>query len=153
MRNILEWLQHNKEWDFSGAGVSVIILISSLFRRTQRRSPSLQVQVAFGFLTHGPRLSDQMILFTVANPSDRPVKLTSINVPLKNETLVFPVLDGERRLPCFVEPGNNVKFWVELAEVEEALRSQNYKGIVKIRAVATDALGYEYASNRVKVGK
>ena len=154
MNAVLSWLQHNKEWVFSGAGVSVAAAIfSSLIRGARRKSPGLTVKLAFGLLTAGPKISDQMILFTVANPSDRPVRLTSISIPLKKETIVFPALIGERRLPCFAEPWDSVKFWIELAEVEGGLQRRNYKGVVKIRAIASDALGREYESNSIKVGK
>jgi hypothetical protein len=164
MKSILDWLQHNKEWVFSGGGVTVIVAVFALLRWLFRsatpnapplpRVPSLQVNLAFGGLTYDgpPYLSDQMLLFTVANPSERPVQLTGIRLPLKNgANMVFPHLEGERRLPCMIEPGTNSKFWVKLSEVEASIRSRDYIGSVKIRAVATDALGNDYTSNPVDV--
>lgn len=56
MKPILDWLQHNKEWVFSGAGVTVIaavigLLVSALRSRAhERRRPGLQVNLAFGGL-------------------------------------------------------------------------------------------------------
>jgi hypothetical protein len=158
MASILDWLQHNKEWVFSGVGVTIAAGIVTLFisalksRAPVRRARSLQVTLAFGFLTYGPELSDQMMLFTVANPSDRPAQLTSIRLPLKNGgNMVFPQLEGEKRLPCMIEPGTSSKFWVQLAGLEASIRSRDYTGSVKIRAVATDALGNDYTSNPVEV--
>lgn len=77
MNPILEWLQHNKEWVFSGVGVSAFVAVAAfvrwMFRRpvpaptsAPAREPALRINLAFGFLTFGPELSDQMLLFTVA---------------------------------------------------------------------------------------
>jgi hypothetical protein len=158
MKTIFDWLQHNKEWVFSGVGIAIVSAVASVFVWILKRpssappSSSLQVNLAFGFLTYGPELSEQMMLFTVANPSDRPVQLTSIRVPMKNGgNMVFPHLEGEKRLPCMIEPGTSSKFWVQLADVEASIRSRDYMGSVKIRAVATDALGNDYTSNPVDV--
>jgi hypothetical protein len=155
MRTVLDWLQHNKEWVFSGVGVAAMTAIASWFvsRRTTRLSiPRLRVNLAFGFLTYdGPELSAQMLIFTVANPADRRLQLTCISVPLKKANLVFPSLDGEQRLPCWVEPGTNLKFWVKLSDVEDTLRHRGYTGAMNIHAVASDALGNEYTSNPVKI--
>jgi hypothetical protein len=63
--------------------------------------------------------------------------------------MVFPSLDGEKHLPCMIEPGTSSEFWVKLSEVEASIRSRDYTGTVKIRAIATDALGNDYTSNPV----
>lgn len=168
MTPLLDWLQHNKEWVFSGVGVTVVFggiaLLRSLFSRgtpnapaplppPPPRSPALQVNLAFGFLTYGPELSDQMLLFTVGNPSERPSQLTGIRLPLKNgANMVFPYIDGEKRLPCMIDPGTSSKFWVKLSEVEGSIRSKGYVGSLKVHAVATDGLGNDYESNTVTVG-
>jgi|SRR5271165_5665233 len=158
MKPILDWLQHNKEWVFSGAGVTVIaavigLLVSALRSRAhERRRPGLQVNLAFGALTYDgpPHLSDQMLIFTAANPSDRSTQLTGIRLPLKNgSTMVFPHLDGERRLPCHIEPGTSSKFWVKLADVEASMRDHGYSRPAKIHVIASDALGNDYTSNSV----
>jgi hypothetical protein len=75
MQPVIEWLKHNKEWVFSGAGLVISGWILSWLRsrHAPARAPaSLQINLAFGLLAHGPKLSDQMLLSTVANPSDRP---------------------------------------------------------------------------------
>ena len=90
---------------------------------------------------------------TVANPSDKPAQLTGIRLPLKiGSNMVFPYLDGEKRLPCMVEPGTNTKFWVRLSDVEAGVRNPAYSFKTEIHAVATDGLGNDYASNTVSIG-
>lgn len=91
-----------------------------------------------------------MLIFTAANPSERSTQLTGIRLPLKNgSTMVFAHLDGERRLPCHIEPGTSSKFWVKLADVEASMRDHGYSGPAKIHVIASDALGNDYTSNSV----
>lgn len=156
MHSVLDWLQHNKEWVFSGAGITILTLLLSLLRArsSPRRDASLQINVALGWLTYGPgtELSDDMLLFTVANPSERPVQLTGIRIPIKGHgNMVFPRIDGERRLPCIIEAGTNVKFWVPLSHVRASIDRSKPIGQMKVRAIASDALGRDYVSNPVKV--
>jgi hypothetical protein len=151
---MINWLWNNKEWIFSGIGVAVLFsLISWFFRKRTENSErrNLKVNLAFGFLASGPRLSDQMILLTVANPGERAIQITAVRIPVGKNALYFLNLDGERRLPCLVDPGTNLKFWVELTEIERALKSRGYRGKIKIRAVVADALGAEHKSNPVRV--
>jgi hypothetical protein len=161
-QTIFGWVKHNKEWVFSGAGIAVIGSLFSFLRflwQKKRRPPELidpplRVKLAFGFLTcDTPEISDQMLLFTVANPNyDRRVQLTGIRLDLGGGVSVgFPHLEGEGRMPCFIEPGTNVKFWVQLSNVEDALRRRDYTGRVETRAVANDALGNEHSSNPVEI--
>jgi len=164
---ILDWLQHNKEWVFSGVGVSGLVAVGAfvrwMFRRplpasttTPVREPSLQLNLAFGHLTYDgpPYLGEQMLLFTVANPSDRPTQLAGIRLPLKNgANMVFPYLEGEKRLPCMIEAGTSSKFWVPLSDVEASIRSRYPEDSASLHAVATDGVGNDYASNAVTVGK
>jgi hypothetical protein len=164
IKTVFDWIQHNKEWVFSGVGVTVIFGGIALLRSFCRpatpnapppRDPALRISLAFGALGYDrpPSLSDQMLFFTVANPSDRPVQLTGIRLPLKNgANMVFPYLEGERQLPCMIEPGTNSKCWVKLSDVEASIRSRGYIGSVTVHAVASDALGNDYLSNPVDIG-
>jgi len=151
---MLNWLLQNKEWVFSGIGVEIITILCTwlVSRRSATTFPRLRVELAFGCLTFGPKLSEQMLIFTVANPGERPIQLTGIKIPLKQSALFFPALAGERRLPCMLDPGTNLKFWVELSEVEAAIKSKGYRGKIGIHAVVSDALGHEHSSNLVKMG-
>jgi hypothetical protein len=164
---ILDWLQHNKEWVFSGAGVSGFVAVAAFVRWIVKRplpaltaapvrEPALRLNLAFGHLTYDgpPYLGEQMLLFTVANPSDRPTQLAGIRLSLKNgANMVFPHLEGEKRLPCMIEPGTSSKFWVPLSDVEASIRSRYAAEAASLHAVATDGVGNDYASNAVTIGK
>jgi hypothetical protein len=160
----LDWLQHNKEWVFSGCGLVAISGIVALFRWLFSRPvadaqaavgppPSaLRVNLGFGAFTYygPPWLGDQMLMLKVANANDRPIKLSNIRLSLKGgANMFFPGLAGERRLPCMIDPGIDVKFWVPVNDVETSLRARNYRGTLEIHVVASDALDNEYASNSV----
>jgi hypothetical protein len=164
MKSILDWLQHNKEWVFSGVGIPVatglFFLLRAVFRRATAntpapllpRSPALSVNLSFGALTYDgpPYLSDQMLIFTVANPSERPIQLTGIRLPLTNTAnMAFPHLGGEKQLPCMIEPGTSSKFWVDLSDVQMSVRSRGYASPLELHAVASDGLGNSYESNSV----
>ena len=155
MRLLLNWLQHNKEWVFSGCGVSFGLVLLGLFRFLLSRKShvyisQLRVNMTFGMLSYGAELSDQMLLFTVTNIGKNPSQIAGITVRLSgNRHLFFHNLGGERGIPCFVNPGTSLRFWTELKNVQLTLSSQGYSG--KIRAVVTDGIGVRYQSNSVRL--
>jgi hypothetical protein len=155
MRQMLDWLKQNKEWVFSGVGVAVLAAIFGLIKSRNGAlllGPKLQVSLTFGLIFDGPYLSDQMLLFKVVNPAQRPVQITAIRIPLKGgRSLIFPALTGETRLPCAVDPDKSVEFWTEVAEVRRALIADGYVGRVRVRAIVSDALDGEHKSNRVSI--
>jgi hypothetical protein len=152
MQPVLDWLQHNRDWMFSGAGVTIITVIGAwlVSRKSQGHARDVRVNLAFGMLGLGPKLSDQMLLFTVTNAGDRPIQIARIRIPLSgNRNVCFPRLNGERNLPCMLEAQTSLKFWTDLKELQSTLRSSGHAG--KICAVVTDGIGAEYGSNRVAV--
>ncbi len=154
MQIILHWLERNKEWVFSGAGVAVVTLFVSwlMSQKSQAKGSPLRITTAFGFLTFGPEISDQMFLITVANAHEKPIQVAGVKVPLRgNRTLFFPHLGGEKSIPCFIDGGTSLKFWTDLKELQATLRSHGYAGTSKIRAVVTDGTGVEYKGNTVKL--
>jgi hypothetical protein len=161
MKAVFDWLQRNKEWVFSGAGVTLVVGVIALMRSLLKpkpvptptlREPALRVNLAFGFLGYGPELSDQMLVFTVANASERPVQIAGARFPLKDANMFVPFLEGEKRIPCMIDPATKLTFWVKLSSFEATLRSNGYTGPIKVHVVATDALRNDYASNSVPVG-
>jgi hypothetical protein len=153
MLQILDWLKHNKEWVFSGVGVAIIAAIYGFIKLLALLGHQrLRVGLSFGLISHGPRLSDQMLLFKVANPTEKVIQITSITIPLKGgSNLIFPSLAGEKQLPCAVDPGHNIKFWIEVSEVKRSLMAHGYVGRVKVRAVVSDALDGEHKSNYIRI--
>lgn len=150
MQSGLKWLHDNKEWVFSGCGLLVITGMFHLLKRLFGSPPvGLRIEVAFGFLTFGPKVSDQMLIFTVTNRAEKAMRIASIKVPLgKQGNMFFYDLDGERSLPCYIEPGTSLKFWTGLKELEGSLREQGIVGQRSLAAIVTDGVGVEYRSKK-----
>ena len=73
----LKWLHDNREWVFSGCGLLVISGVIGLVRWFLNSSTpiGLRIEMSFGLLTFGPKLSDQLLLFTVTNPGEKPAQI------------------------------------------------------------------------------
>jgi hypothetical protein len=157
MQSVFKWLQHNKEWVFSGCGITAVLAFWGVFRLLLSRKSHvhishLRVNMTFGFVSYGPEHSGQMLLFTVTNIGGNPSQIAGVTVRLSgNRNLLFHNLAGERRIPCFIDPGTSLKFWTDLKEVQLTLSGHGYSG--KIRAVVTDGTGVEYQSNSVRLGR
>jgi hypothetical protein len=155
MHSALDWLRHNKEWVFSGCGLAVasglfVVLRWLVSRNSHLHRSHLQVQLSFGFLTYGSELGEQMLIFGVTNTGRDRTQIAGIKMPLNTgHNMFFPDLDGERRIPCFIEEGTSLRFWTELNGVESSLRAHGYSGKSSIRGVVTTGTGTKHKSNSV----
>lgn len=74
--------------------VAVLGLGLSIYNTMQARRdkrPKLRVNVSFGFLAFGPRLSDQKTFFEVGNGWNQPVTLASLCMPLPGKrSMAYP---------------------------------------------------------------
>lgn len=129
-----------------GLGLSIYNTIQA--RRDKR--PKLRIHVSFGFLTYGPRLSDQKIFFEVGNAWDQSVTLASMCIPLPaKRSMAFFQLDGERQMPVVLTPGMSTRFWLNSDELEAETIKAGIGRHEEFRVMARDALGNEYLSNSV----
>jgi hypothetical protein len=104
-----------------------------------------------GFLTYGPELSDVMLIFEVANPGEKPVTVSAVEILLRKEKAIFPNVQGTNRLPFELSSGKNASFWTPANEFEVDLQRQGYKGKLKIKANFRDAVGNNYPSNNFTI--
>jgi hypothetical protein len=129
-----------------GLGLSIYNTIQA--RRDKR--PKLRIHVSFGFLTYGPRLSDQKIFFEIGNAWDQSVTLASMCIPLPGKrSMAFFQLDGERPMPVVLTPGMSTRFWLNSDELEAETIKAGIGRHEEFRVMARDALGNEYLSNSV----
>lgn len=129
-----------------GLGLSIYNTIQA--RRDKR--PKLRIHASFGFLTYGPELSDQKILFDVGNAWDQPVTLVSLCIPLSGgRSIAFLHLDGERQMPVLLTPGTSTRFWVDSVELEAETIRAGISRHQKFQVMARDALGNDYLSNSI----
>jgi hypothetical protein len=127
-----------------GLGLSIYNTVQA--RRDRR--PKLRIRVSFGFLTDGPELSDQKILFEVGNAWNQSVTLASMCIPLPGKrSLTFFQLDGERQMPVVLTPGISTRFWLNSDQLEAETIKAGVGRHEKFRVMARDALGNEYLSN------
>ena len=129
-----------------GLGLSIYNTIQA--RRDKR--PKLRIHVSFGFLSHGPELSDQKILFEAGNARDQSITLASMCIPLSGKrSMAFLQLDGERPMPVLLTPGTSTRFWLNSNELEAETIRAGIRRHQKFRVMARDALGNEYLSNSI----
>jgi hypothetical protein len=129
-----------------GLGLSIYNTIQA--RRDKR--PKLRIHVSFGFLSHGPELSDQKILFEAGNARDQSITLASMCIPLSGKrSMAFLQLDGERPMPVLLTPGTSTRFWLNSNELEAETIRAGIRCHQKFRVMARDALGNEYLSNSI----
>ena len=129
-----------------GLGLSIYNTIQA--RRDKR--PKLRIHVSFGFLTYGPELSDQKILFEVGNAWDQPVTVASMCIPLQGKrSMAFLQLEGERQMPVVLTPGMSTRFWLNSDQLEAETIKAGIGRHEKFRVMARDALGNEYLSNSI----
>ena len=129
-----------------GLGLSIYNTIQA--RRDKR--PKLRIHVSFGFLSHGPELSDQKILFEAGNARDQSITLASMCIPLSGKrSMAFLQLDGERPMTVLLTPGTSTRFWLNSNELEAETIRAGIRCHQKFRVMARDALGNEYLSNSI----
>lgn len=125
--------------------VAVLGLGLSIYNTMQARRdkrPKLRVNVSFGFLAFGPRLSDQKTFFEVGNGWNQPVTLASLCMPLPGKrSMAFPQLDGEMPMPVVLTPGQSTKFWMNSDDLEAETLQAGIGHRAKFRIIARDALG------------
>jgi hypothetical protein len=151
MDAVLHWLHNNKEWVFSGCGLLIVPSSLSFAKWILKRRTinGLSIDISSGFLTFGPGLSDQMLIYTVANHSDRPMQIANIKLPLgERGNLFFPQLEGEQTLPCLIDRGTSLKFWIPANEVQASLREQGFQGQYSLHAIVVDGVGNETPSRK-----
>jgi hypothetical protein len=157
MQPVINWLKHNREWVFSGCGLLFFSGLTALFRWIMSRNSHLhtsnfRVEMSFGCIGYGPKLSEQMLFFTVTNAGKKPAQITGLKLPLSaGHNMFFPDLGGEKPIPCFIEGETSLRFWNELKEVQLALSAYGCSGKTVIRAVVTDGTGAEHQSSAVKI--
>jgi hypothetical protein len=122
----------------AGLGLSIY----NFYIRWQDEKPRLQIRYEYGFVP----FRNPIVSFTIANSGNKvPVNVVSIRIPLKNDKVMyFPHLQGEKQMPCRIEPAERVRFWDDFASVAETLIQEGYSGIAEVLLEVEDGLGNVY---------
>jgi len=131
----------------AGLGLSIY----NLYVNRRDKRPLLRSKISNGFLTYGPELSDVMLILEVANPGEKHVTVSAVEMLFGKEKAIFPNIQGTNRLPFELQSGQNASFWTPANEFASDLQRRGYKGKLKIRANFRDAVGNNYASNKFTI--
>ena len=119
-----EWVEKNKEWVFSGAGLTVLAVLAVFGRKVlgwfNREGPRVRVggAVAAGALT-GPV---EFVTITVQNRTKDVLRLGNIFIELSTREQFMPTLDpltggGQERRQ--IQPGDSFTFHIPVAHILE----------------------------------
>lgn len=134
------------------AVVGLILSIYNFYVDRRDKMPRLDAKISNGFLTSGPEIGDLMLLLEIANPGEKVVKITAVEIKLKKHKLVFiRGIRGTERIPFELPPGNSATFWTPLKEVAFRLKEEGHRGRESIRACFRTAIGNEFISKKFAV--
>jgi hypothetical protein len=119
-----EWVEKNKEWIFSGAGLTGLALLGLFGRkvlgRFSRETPQVRVGVA---VVAGPFTGPvEFVTITVQNRTKEVLRLGNIFVELSTREPFMPTLDpltggGQERRE--IQPGDSFIFHIPVAHILE----------------------------------
>lgn len=117
------------------------------------KTPRLTAKIANGFFTNGgPQVSEAMILLEVANPGEKIVKVTAVEIKWEKRKLVFiRGIDGTAKIPFELQPGNSASFWIPMQEVALAMQQNGVTGKQSIKACFRTAIGNEFLSKKLSI--
>jgi hypothetical protein len=123
-----EWVENNKEWVFSGGGLTLLAFLiwagRSVFQRLNNPRP--QVKLNLATLVVGLRVGNSRALtISLLNPTDYDVVIGNFVLELANgETIYFPVdyFTGELQRKNVVKPGDSCAFHIGIADLRQTGR-------------------------------
>lgn len=91
---MLQWINQNKEWVFSGAGIAIVSLVVWLigYLRTARKRPFVRVSAALA--GGGGSEPIDLLTVTIQNRSERALFLGNVMIELDSRRNVFFDRDG-----------------------------------------------------------
>jgi hypothetical protein len=128
-----------------GAGLSTFIFI----KEQNRYKRKISIKMSFGCLTSDNALSDQMLLFEISNPGNKPVTVTGPKVILPDkQNMYFPNIGTNVGFPTTIEPGKNVIAWVPLSVIKTNLKSAGYSGTIRLKSSVEDQANNVYKCHK-----
>ncbi len=146
---MLEFLDKNKEWIFSGVGITLatvlVLLAIKAVKSFMRRGPTVRVAAAMAQTGMGG-VAD-FLSITVQNTTDKVFRFGNIFLELDTREQFMPRVDpltGERQgVRRVLEPGDSFSFHIPVSDLVETNLP-----ISRFRCAAVrDALGHVYRSS------
>jgi hypothetical protein len=129
------------------AVAGLILSIYNFYVDRKDKSPRLVAKISNGFLTHGPELSDVMLLLEVINPSEKTIKIVAVEIVWKKRKIVFiNGIEGTNKVPFELKPGDKAMFWTPIREIARSLKKEGSIGKESVKACFRTAIDSEYRS-------
>ena len=147
----MQWIIQNKEWMFSGGGISIALVVIWASRRIFRGyfEPKPVVEVTMGMAQTSSNLTD-FLGIEFLNKSNRDVVINSFSLELwSGETMIttHDEITGEPQQKRVVRQGDSFSFHIPVAMLAKAGRKiSEFKC-----ALVTDALGNKHRSDSKKL--
>ena len=127
--------------------MGLILSVYNFYVDRRDKSPRLVAKFSNGFLTSGPEVSELMALLEVANPGEKAVKISSVEILWRRRKLVFiSGIDGTSKLPFDLQAGDKATFWIPLKKVAQALKKEGCSGKQTVKACFRTAVDKEFVS-------
>lgn len=129
-----------------GAALSTFTFIQN----RKKANRTIEVTLSFGAFTYGSHLGDQMIFVKAGNVGEKRVRIEGLGLKLPNDKTVVLMNRPEfDRLPHDLEEGTSCSSGAELETLRKQLKAEGFRGSVKVRPYAFDALGtYFYGKKK-----
>jgi hypothetical protein len=119
-----EWVEKNKEWIFSGAGLTVLALLALFGRKVlgwlNREAP--QVRVGGAVAAGAPAGPVEFVTITVQNRTQGVLHLGNIFIEMSTREQFIPTLDpltGNGQERRRIQPGDSFTFRIPVAHILE----------------------------------
>ena len=114
---MIDFLVQNKEWVFSGIGVTVLVAIIAFGRKVLSavQAGPVRVRVAGAIIDSGMGRFTDALAITVLNAGQQPVFLGNVFLELNTREKLVPLLDevtGESQQQRRLEPGQQFTFHI-----------------------------------------
>jgi hypothetical protein len=120
-----EWVEKNKEWVFSGAGLTLVAFLiwagRTVLQRLKRPCPLVKLNLAIGV---GPGINKMHALtISLLNPTDHDVVVGNFVLELTSgKTMFFPsdYFTGNLQRKNVVKPGDSCEFHIGIPNLQES---------------------------------
>ena len=128
---------------------SLGISFYTLYITRQEKKPRLKTKINYGFLESELGTSETMFMLDVGNIGEKQVLVSSFEILLDpGNKLMYSLIEGDRKLPFELQPGQSAHFWIPVDDLKSSLRKRRFTKKLKIRANFRDAIGNNYPSKK-----
>ncbi|MGA2698240.1 MAG: hypothetical protein ABSE74_01190 [Methanoregula sp.] len=137
------------------AVAGLVLSIFNFYLQWRDNKPRIKVTITSCFVTTpGIETSPLLLAFTALNIGKIPVKLSSCGVNLPNGKILHLVGKDQysiNQLPFTLMPGEDFIIYREYETIVQNIRSEGFRGIIKIIAFYRDKIDNKYTSKKTDI--